>query len=134
MIILTMMINHMMVYDDKSYDGVIVDPIYGDELDDDCDEEPVLPIWGMYEYDDDIHDKFFAISQDNGVDYKINFDEYQDYEEEPPFVNDVHIGILEDVDLEDDILKGVDLTDIILEGVGVANDLLKTTYEKRLHM
>lgn len=84
----------------------------------------------MYEYDDDIHDKFFAISQDNGIDYKINFDEYQDYKEETPFVNDEHIVILEDVDSEDDILKGVDLTDVILEGVGVANDLLKTTYEK----
>lgn len=50
------------------------------------------------------------------------------------FVNDEHIGILEDVDSEDDILKGVDLTYIILEGVVVANDLLKTTYEKITHL
>ena len=95
------------VYDDRpDHDSVFGDPIYDDELDEDCDKEFDAPIWDIYEDDDQTCDQIFDIPQDCGFDDKIIFDDYQVYEEETPQLN-------EQIDLVD----GADLTDVTLKGV-----------------
>ena len=60
----------------------------------------------LYEDDNDIHDQIFDISQDRDFNDRIIFNQYQDYEEDTPIVNDEQI----------DVLDGVNLTDVTLEG------------------
>ena len=47
------------------------------------------------------------MSQDHDFIYEIFFDEYQDYEEEIPHVNDEQINLI--------LMDGADLTDFTLE-------------------
>ena len=63
----------------------------------DHDEEHGTLEWDVYENGDDI-------SQYNGV-HKIIFDEYQDYKEEIPILNDEQIDLWDGVDVADETLE-----------------------------
>lgn len=64
-------------------------------------------IQDIYKDDVALHDQIFDMSQDHDLNDKIFFDEYQDYEEEIPHVNDEQINLI--------LMDGADLTDFTLE-------------------
>ena len=63
--------------------------------------------------------RIFNISQNNGLDEKIVFDEYQIYKEDAPIVSVKQIEALDSVNSVDDVLEGADVIDHILEGSDV---------------
>lgn len=109
------------VYDDRPDDCDFKDPIYDDEADKDHDEDLDTLIWDVYEDEDATHDRIFNSSQNSGLDEKIIFDEYQEYEEDAQIFNEKHIDLLDSVDSTEDVLEGVDVTNCIFEGGDVIN-------------
>lgn len=98
-------------HDDESYDGLIEDPIYNDELDEDRDAELDLLIWDVCEDNNANHYHIFDISQNNDFDEKIIFDECQGYEEDAPIVSNEQTDLLEGANMTNDNLKGANVID-----------------------